>query len=122
MAFMLNKKITIPDDFADKNCCLVSYQMPLLPHCFVLCANDQSEKLDDSILLPFFLEQAKKLASQHGKDPDGFVFCFSGNAVRKKSNFHVHLFLVNKRWQKAVVYSLLATKNWGQMFYEMVKK
>lgn len=37
----------------------------------------------------------------------------NGAAIRKRANWHLHLFVVRRRWQKAWVYAILALKNLG---------
>lgn len=138
MAFMLNRKIITPKSFQERDCRLVSYQLPLLKHCFVLCADHQTDQIDHQVnyqtdyqinyhaqtqneLMVFFIEEAEKLAEKITGNSQCYLIAFSGNQVRKRPNLHIHLFIIETRWQKAMVYSMLAGKNWAQLIWEMLE-
>ncbi len=123
MILMMNKKIIKNVNLAEKNCCLIRYQMPMLKYCFVFCTNYTGKnQYSEEELTTLFLTETKKLAKKYAQDENAFMFCFSGQSIRKRANFHVHVFIVKTRFEKAVVYSLLATKNWGQLIYKIIKK
>lgn len=111
--FMLDRRITTPPLFAERSCVLVQYRLPLLRYCFVLCHEPSSEISSHSQteLLTFFLSEAERLASDLVGDPMAFVFVHSGVSIRKRSNLHAHVFVIQHRWQKAWLYSVLAAKN-----------
>lgn len=133
MAFMLNRKIITPKLFEERGCRLVSYQLPLLKHCFVLCADYQIDQTYYQVnyqachtqkqneLMVFFIEEAEKLAEKITGNSQCYLIAFSGNQVRKRPNLHIHLFIIETRWQKAMVYSMLAGKNWAQLIWEMLE-
>lgn len=136
MAFMLNRKIITPKSFQERGCRLVSYQLPLLKHCFVLCADYQTDQIDQTDykvnyqachvqkqneLMVFFIEEAEKLAEKITGNSQCYLIAFSGNQVRKRPNLHIHLFIIETRWQKAMVYSMLAGKNWAQLIWDMLE-
>jgi len=61
--------------------------------------------------MSFFLMQAEQLATDAVNDPQAFMIIHSGASIRKRPNWHLHVFVVQYRWQKAWVYMILATKN-----------
>jgi len=61
--------------------------------------------------MSFFLMQAEQLATDAVNDPQAFMIIHSGASIRKRPNWHLHVFVVERRWQKAWVYMILATKN-----------
>jgi hypothetical protein len=64
-------------------------------------------------LLHFFFVEAQRLAAAATGDPECFLFFHSGAAVRKRDGFHVHVFVVRSRWQKALAYTILGAKNFS---------
>jgi hypothetical protein len=60
-----------------------------------------------------FLVEAQRLAAVATGDPECFLFFHSGAAVRKRDGFHVHVFVVRSRWQKALAYTMLGAKNFS---------
>jgi hypothetical protein len=111
---MLDRRVSIPPVFAERSCILVQYRLPLLRHCFVLCyepRKDEPFTTPESELLAFFLLQAELLADDAVGDPKAFVFVCSGASIRKRPNLHAHVFVIQHRWQKAWLYSVLAAKN-----------
>jgi hypothetical protein len=110
---MLNRKVLVPSGYAERACVLVSYSLPLLRHCFVLCdesSSAQAETARDELLL-FFLSEAERLARESVGDSQAFMFIHSGRSIRKRANWHLHVFVVQHRWQKAWVYTILGAKN-----------
>jgi len=110
---MLDRQILLPPGYAERSCLLVRYSLPLLPHCYVLCHEPHSEgpPVSSVELMSFFLMQAEQLATDAVNDPQAFMIIHSGASIRKRPNWHLHVFVVQHRWQKAWVYMILATKN-----------
>lgn len=121
--FMLNRQVSVPAGYAERECVLVSYQLPLLRHCFVLCSESTAEGSDDQRvdLMAFFFQEAAALAEQSVGDRDAFMLIHSGRAVRKRGNWHLHIFVVQRRWQKAWVYTVLGAKNFCLAGYVLVR-
>ena len=110
---MLDRRVTKPAEYAARSCALVRYRLPLLRHCFVLChePTEQEGQVPRPELLAFFLAEAERLAAEAVGDPKAFVFVHSGASIRKRPNLHAHVFVIEHRWQKAWLYSVLAAKN-----------
>jgi hypothetical protein len=103
-----------PAGYAERSCLLVQYWLPGLPHCYVLCHQQSSNGMsvrERADLLHFFLVEAERLATAATNDPECFLFFHSGAAVRKREGFHVHVYVVQSRWQKALAYTILGSKN-----------
>jgi hypothetical protein len=116
LGFQTHRQVLVPAGYAERDCLLVRYRLPGLPHCFVLChepmtAPDLEGRAD---LMAFFIAQASRLALDAVGDDQAFVLMHNGAAIRKRANWHLHLFVVRRRWQKAWVYAILALKNLGQ--------
>lgn len=120
--FMLDRTVQTPPGYAERGCVLVSYRLPLLRHCFVLCHEASLVRPDPPIheLLQFFSSEASRLAEQTVNDSEAFMMILSGRSVRKRANWHLHVFVVQHRWQKAWVYTVLAVKNVGLCCYRGV--
>lgn len=95
------------------DCCLIGYQTLLLPHCFILCHEKNEEMTDENKLIQFAQQEAHRLSQQYTKEPNNFILIISGQNVRKCDNWHLHIFIVKNRWQKAYAYQILALKNFG---------
>ena len=113
--FPARRQTFVPAGYAERGCLLVRYRLPGLPHCYVMCheplaAPDVAGRAD---LMAFFLGQASRLALETVGDDQAFVLMHNGAAVRKRANWHLHLFVVQRRWQKAWIYAILAMKNLG---------
>jgi len=113
LGFQTHRQVLVPAGYAERDCLLVRYRLPGLPHCFVLCheplaALGVQGRAD---LLAFFIAQASRLALESVGDDQAFVLMHNGAAIRKRANWHLHLFVVRARWQKAWVYAILAMKN-----------
>lgn len=115
---MLDRRIVVPPAYLARSCLLVQYRLPGLRHCYVLCHHPQCDtgRATDDIL-PFFIEEAQRLASNAVGDAQAFMLIYSGSAMRRRANLHVHVFVVQKRWQKAWVYLILGVKNSGLAIY-----
>lgn len=115
LGFHTRRRTFVPAGYAERDCVLVRYRLPGLPHCYVMCheplaAPDVAGRAD---LLAFFIGQASRLALEAVGDDQAFVLMHNGAAIRKRANWHLHLFVVQRRWQKAWVYAILALKNLG---------
>jgi hypothetical protein len=106
-----HREITAPPGFAERECFLVSYRLPLCRHCFVLChePSDPAHPSIDPAVMGFFMAQAHELSARVAGNPHSFVVIHSGGFVRKRHNLHLHVFVIRQRWQKAWLYTLLAT-------------
>ena len=119
---MIDRRISTPPGYPERNCLLVSYRLPLLRHCFVLCQDEPAIQagLPASALMCFFMEEAERLALEHLGNGQAFMLVHSGAAIRKRPGWHLHVFLVQHRWQKAWVYFVLACKNVGLALYQLI--
>lgn len=110
---MRDKQVLLPPGYSERSCLLVTYSLPWLPHCYVLCHEPRDEALDISPveLMSFFLLQAEQLAASAVNDSQAFMIIHSGSSIRKRSNWHLHVFVVQYRWQKAWLYTILGAKN-----------
>jgi hypothetical protein len=112
---MLDRQVLLPPGYPERSCLLVRYRLPGLRHCYVLCHEPGSDGPDVSSveLMSFFLQQAEQLATDAVNDPQAFMLIHSGASIRKRSNWHLHVFIVQNRWQKAWVYTILGAKNFA---------
>lgn len=104
------RTITTPPGYAERECLLVSYKLPLCSHCFVLChePTDPDHPSIDLSVMSFFMAQAHDLSAKVTGNAHSFVIIHSGGFVRKRNNLHMHVFVIRRRWQKAWLYTLLA--------------
>ncbi|WP_317534456.1 hypothetical protein [Nitrosomonas sp. Is37] len=111
--FMLDRQVLVPPGYAERSCLLVKYRLPWLRHCFVLCHEPRSvaSVAKPAELMAFFVAQAEQLALGTVNDPQAFMLVHSGASIRKRPNLHLHVFVVQHRWQKAWVYTVLGAKN-----------
>ncbi len=126
--FMLNRKVITPEAYSERSCLLVKYQLPFLQHCFILCHEPTFKDSDKSApeLMLFFFSEAQRLALESVGDPEAYMLIHSGSSIRKRPNWHLHVFVVQHRWQKAWVYSVLGIKNialavFNLFFYTKIK-
>lgn len=105
-----HRTVTTPPGYSERECFLVSYQMPLCRHCFVLChePGDPDHPSIDLSVMSFFMAQAHELSTQATGNAHSFVVIHGGGFVRKRHNLHMHVFVIRRRWQKAWLYTLLA--------------
>lgn len=113
LGFRTQRQVLMPAGYPERDCLLVRYRLPGLPHCYVMChepivAPDERGRAE---LLTFFIAQASRLALEAVGDDQAFVLMHNGAAIRKRANWHLHLFVVRRRWQKAWIYTILALKN-----------
>ena len=106
-----HRNVTSPPGYAERECFLVSYEMPLCKHCFVLChePSDPDHPSIDLSVMSFFMAEAHELSARVTGNAHSFVIIHSGGFVRKRHNLHMHVFVIRRRWQKAWLYTLLAT-------------
>ena len=117
---MLDRQVLVPPGYAERSCLLVRYRLPGLRHCFVLCHEPQAGHLPSApALLTFFLSEAQRLAHDAVGDAEAFMLIHSGRAIRKRPNWHLHVFVVQRRWQKAWVYTVLGVKNFALAIYNL---
>jgi hypothetical protein len=116
LGFPAGRQVLIPAGYAERDCVLVRYRLPGLPHCYVMCHEPMAppDVASRAELMTFFIGQASRLALAAVGDDQAFVLMHNGAAIRKRANWHLHLFIVRRRWQKAWVYLILASKNLGQ--------
>ncbi|MCW1983607.1 hypothetical protein FHY25_003664 [Xanthomonas arboricola] len=105
------RKINVPPGYAERECFLVSYELPLCKSCFVLChePSDPEHPSIDPSVMSFFIAEAHELSVRVTGNAHSFVIIHSGGFVRKRHNLHMHVFVIRRRWQKAWLYTLLAT-------------
>ncbi len=116
LAFQTRRQVLVPAGYAERECLLVRYRLPGLAHCYVMChepvaAPDVHGRAE---LMAFFIAQASQLALGDVGDDQAFILMHNGAAIRKRANWHLHLFVVRRRWEKAWVYAILALKNLAQ--------
>ena len=116
--FMPQRTITKPAGYERFNGVLVSYKIPFIKHSFILCSEWQ---LENPELMAFFLSEAKRLSLEYAEKPDCYICFFSGQTQRKRANVHIHLHIIENRFQKAWIYFILGIKNillaiWQQIF------
>ena len=116
LGFQTQRQVLVPAGYAERDCVLVRYRLPGLPHCYVMCHEPITppDVVGRAALMTFFIAQASCLALDAVGDDQAFVLMHNGAAIRKRANWHLHLFVVRRRWQKAWVYVILALKNFGQ--------
>jgi hypothetical protein len=122
--FMLNRQVLEPPAYVERSCVLVKYQLPLLPYCFILChePSEASPEPSPTALLEFFMSEAERLAYESVGDSEAFMLIHSGSSIRKRSTWHLHVFVIQHRWQKAWVYSVLAIKNISLALYHAARR
>ncbi|MDR2127662.1 MAG: hypothetical protein LBP52_01150 [Burkholderiaceae bacterium] len=120
--FMLNHKVLKPVGYAERSCLLVQYELPLLKHCFILCHEAAAGQPAAADLMAFFLAEAERLARESVGDAQAFMLIHSGRSIRKRPNWHLHVFVVQHRWQKAWVYGVLGAKNAALVVYYAARK
>lgn len=122
--FLMPKKYkTQPSiDYEKLSCFLIEYDFPLLGQSYILC---HEPRLDTDIsadkLLQFAQVEAKRISLQHTNSSQNFILAISGSNIRKRSNWHIHIFIVKNRWQKAYAYQVLALKNFGLSLIQFAK-
>ena len=122
--FMLDREVIVPPEYASRSCILVKYRLPLLPHCFVLCHEPQAgvPQASPPDLVAFFWSEAGRLALESAGNAETFMLIHSGASIRKRPNLHVHVFIVERRWQKSWLYTVLGAKNAALALYNLVSR
>ena len=114
-----HKKKNYPNEqYHQYGCCLISYQTPLLPYCFILCQEIDKPQMNEKDLIQFAQYEAHRLSQIITNEPNNFIMVISGKNIRKRANWHIHIFIAQNRWQKAYAYQLLAIKNFSLAIYE----
>ncbi len=91
--------------------------MPGLRHCFVICRDDsKNTKYSIETLFGFSYEVAERLSNEIYNNKHSFMLIHSGRTLRKRDGWHLHVFVINRRWQKAWVYMILSIKNIALIF------
>ena len=119
-----HREVTTPAGYAERECFLVSYRLPLCRHCFVLChePSDPDHPSIDPGTMAFFMAQAYALSERVTGNAHSFVVIHSGGFVRKRHNLHMHVFVIRRRWQKAWLYALLATIHGTSALWRAVRR
>lgn len=108
--------------YKEFNCCLIQYHFPLLKQCYILCYEPTSKSLiTEDQLLAFAQSEAQRLSLQQTNSSQNFILAISGINIRKRENWHIHIFIVKNRWQKAYAYQVLAMKNLGLSLKQLFK-
>ncbi len=105
--------VTTPPGYAERDCVLAHYALPGLPHCYALC-HAPVEPLSarrQSRLLAFFIAEAERLSRAATGDPQSYVLVHNGAGIAKRANWHAHVFVVRRRWQKAWIHLIIGAKN-----------
>lgn len=119
---MKNKTLSQPSEkYKEFDCCLVHYQVLHLKHCFILCKQNTIH-IPEAQLLDFTYLEAQRLSLHYTQHPNQFILVLSGQKIRRRENWHTHIFIVNNRYQKALVYQILAIKNFGLFAFNVIKK
>lgn len=71
--------------------------------------------------MTFFMTEAERLAYESVGDSQAFMLIHSGSSIRKRSNWHLHVLVIQYRWQKAWAYSVLGAKNTVRALYSACK-
>ncbi|VXC11374.1 hypothetical protein [Massilia sp. 9I] len=123
MTLMIDRKVSVPPGFAERSCLQVSYRLPGLRHCYVLChdASPDSPNAGPG-LVDFFIWKAEQLALETTGDPQAYMVILSGASIRRRPGLHMHVFIVRYRWQKAWVYLVLGAKNLGLALWQAFRR
>ena len=119
---MLDRQELAPPGYAERSCVLVRYRLPGLPHCFVLCHEPGAGSATGAELMAVFLAEAERLAHAAVGDAQAFMLIHSGSAIRKRPNWHLQVFVVQRRWQKAWVYTVLGVKNFALALHDAIAR
>ena len=114
---MLDRQVLTPPGYAERSCLLVRYRLPGLRHCFVICHEAHVQAMATQESLAFCVGEAERLAKEAVGDAQAFMLIHSGSSIRKRPNWHLHVFVVQHRWQKAWVYTVLGAKNFALAVY-----
>lgn len=57
------------------------------------------------------LRAGRALSLIHAGKPDAFLLIYSGHATRRAAGWHLHVLILQHRWEKAGLYLLLGGKN-----------
>ena len=108
-----SRRVTTPPGYAERACVLAHYALPGLPHCYALC-HEPVEPLSpqrQSELLAFFIAEAERLSQAATGEREAYVLVHNGAGIAKRANWHAHVFVVRRRWQKAWIHLIIGAKN-----------
>jgi hypothetical protein len=110
---MFDRRVQVPKGYAERGCMLVSYRLPGVPHCFSLCheGGTKGPPPDRPALTQFFVAQAESLAEAAVGDAQAFLLIHGGASVRRRANWHLHVFVLQHGWQKAWLYAILTVRH-----------
>ncbi len=83
---MLDRRVLRPSGYLEHSCVLVSYRIPLVQHCFIICRDEEttnSETIQSEILY-FILSEAERLAKDCIGDPGAYFDYFQRFISPKK--------------------------------------
>lgn len=106
--FMPQRRIIQPQGYEKFNAVLVSYKVPFIQRSFILCSEWQLEHPE---LMAFFLAEVKRLSLEYTGKPNHYICFFSSQGQRKRANVHIHVHLIENRFQKMWIYFILSVKN-----------
>jgi hypothetical protein len=85
---------------------------PLLRHYFVLTfPHGEPLESEETELFHQALHAGRALSLIHAGKPDAFLLIHSGHATRRAMGWHLHVLVLQHRWEKAWVYLMLGGKN-----------
>ncbi len=120
--YMQNKKVSQPNQsYIELDCYLMQYQVFNLKNCFILY-QQTSSNIAESELLQLTQSEAERLSQHYTQNPHQFILIHSGKNIRRRMNWHAHIFIVKNRYHKSLIYQMLAIKNFGLIFIETLKK
>ena len=123
MALTIDRKISVPAGFAKRSCLQVSYRLPGRPHCHVLSHDTGTGSAGATFgLIDFFVQQAERLAMEATGDPQAYMVILSGRSIRRRPSLHMHVFIIQRRWQKAWIYLVLGAKNLGLAAWQALRR
>lgn len=114
---MPQRTITQPIGYEQFNAVLVSYKVPFIKRSFILCSEWQ---LENPELMAFFLSEIKRLSLEYTEKSDNYICFFSSQGQRKRANVHIHVHLIENRFQKMWIYFILTVKNMLFAIWQLV--
>lgn len=91
---------------------LARIAVPLLRNYFVLAfPHGEPVEGEETELFHQALNAGRMLSLIHAGKPDAFLLIHSGHATRRAMGWHLHVVVLNHRWEKAWLYLVLGGKN-----------
>ncbi len=91
---------------------LAQIAIPLLRHYFVLTfPHGEPGDAEETELFHQALHAGRALSLIHAGKPDAFLLIHSGHATRRVMGWHLHVVVLQHRWEKAWLYLMLGGKN-----------